>query len=158
MHWSSSQCLVLQGAVPTWLPPEVILFPLAARNSQWVYQDSVKYHSVVHLSKAFIWLLNIHIKICLQVVDGSLHGFGVKRLQDIGFRKKRRQTKGRPTSVTPDIANTHFPGSLPVPPLIPLRNGSGFFCYKFTGIIRMIDILSRLINSCLINYSLEHNS
>lgn len=96
MHWSRSQCLVLQGAVPTWLPPEVILFSLAARNSQWVYQDSVKYHSVVHLSNFiwfFIWLLNIHIKICLQVVDGSLQLFWGEETSAYRLQEKRKTDK-----------------------------------------------------------------
>lgn len=122
VHWSGSQCLVPQGAVPSWLPPGAILFPLAARNCQWLYQGGVKYPSAVHLSKTLIWFLHICIKIYLQVMGGSPQLFLDESLEDVCFRKEGRQTKGRPTSLTPEIANIHVSGSLPMPPLIPLRS------------------------------------
>lgn len=96
VHWCRSQCLIPQGVVVSWLPPAAILFPLAARNIQQVYQDGIKYHSAVHLLKAFRWLLNIHIKISLQVVGGSLQLlWGVADFRILApERKEDRQKAG----------------------------------------------------------------
>lgn len=160
MHGSGSQCLIPQGVVPSWLPPGAILFPLAARNSQQVYQDGVKYQcSCSSYLKTFNPIAEYTHKNLSSTGWWITAAFlGMKRLWDIGFRKEGRQTKGTPTSLTPEIANIHVPGSSPMLPLTLLRNWSVIFCYKHTRITRVIDILSRLINSCLINYSIEPNS
>lgn len=96
VHQSRSQCLIPQGAVPSWLPPGAILFPLAARNSQQVYQDGVKHQcSCSSYLKTFNLIAEYTHKNLSSTGWWITAAFlGVKRLRDIGFRKEGRQTKG----------------------------------------------------------------